>query len=461
MLPLQLTAREHRRIIKRGCSVSRERYFTLLCKFEQIDTVMDYYHNTFFSVSNICVPWLRRLTRVCSGNLGMAVRSNERKRLWTQTHDWQSSEVVDAHCRWSAPWTLLKTSSPPSTSTTVTSICQTSGKVRCRSVRMPWLSKVYSAFLTRTIVQVESTLYEVLLTAHYLGLMIKNYSVWVTPNSTTAREFSNLMFFKQGFCNSRKEKRKGRKKERKRRGFSKILLIESSTVIEPEWCVVWSTLYWPFDPGLWVVFTRTIVESKVYSYVFGPYPSDPPTPFLPHKILKYVHVDCHGNSCLSRYDGQCLHIETSRTVDFLCYRFETKPNGVQEELLPQSVWDHDEEARWCGTCSSRFQQINFVHFECLHSGVFYSFRSNMFRWWTTYWSTFALTLTTEAAWKDTSESEAKLFVRRSDIDKRMESGFDFSFQNAWCDSTVFRYPGQTFGHMIQIYLNSDEFDKAW
>ena len=54
----------------------------------------------------------------------------------------------------------------------------------------------------------------------------------------------------------------------------------------------------------------------------------------------------------------------------------------------------------------------------------------MFRWWTTYWSTFALTLTTEAAWKDTSESEAKLFVRRSDIDKRMESGFDFSFQNA-------------------------------
>ncbi len=92
---------------------------------------------------------------------------------------------------------------------------------RCRSVRMPWLSKVYSAFLTRMIVQVESALYEVLPTAHYLGSMIKNCPVWVTPNSTTAREFSNLMFFKQGLCNSRKEKRKGKKRKEKEESFQK------------------------------------------------------------------------------------------------------------------------------------------------------------------------------------------------------------------------------------------------
>ncbi len=40
---------------------------------------------------------------------------------------------------------------------------------------MPRLSKVYSAFLTRTIVRVESALYEVLPTAHYLGSVIYIY----------------------------------------------------------------------------------------------------------------------------------------------------------------------------------------------------------------------------------------------------------------------------------------------
>ncbi len=53
--------------------------------------------------------------------------------------------------------------------------------------------------------------------------------------------------------------------------------VETSTVIEPEWFVIRSTSYWPQDPGLWVVSTRTIIKWKVHSYISTPGTSDPPT----------------------------------------------------------------------------------------------------------------------------------------------------------------------------------------
>ncbi len=89
---------------------------------------------------------------------------------------------------------------------------------------MPRLSKVYSAFLTRTIVQVENALYEVLPTAHYFRfndkkLLCLSYSKQ-HHNKRIFKFISNKVFV---ILEKRKEK---------------ILLIETSTVIEPEFGVL-------------------------------------------------------------------------------------------------------------------------------------------------------------------------------------------------------------------------------